>query len=193
MASTDERLHDLVRRPRFAKEMQRHSHQHLQRGHGAALAGQRGVARDCLRGRPDAREQVGELRPRDGRQPDADAFHDRVQMGRGEQADAQPRAVQHGGDHGGGGALAVGAGDMDRGHRQVRVVQLAQQRPHALRAVAVALARRRGLAEVGQAHQSFDSRLEGSLARHGGIVNLRRIRCKAGSAPGATVPGGGPW
>ena len=201
MASADKRLHDLVCRARFAEVVKRHRGQHLQRGHRAALAGQRGVARDLLGGLPDAFEQAGKLSPGDRLRPDADPFHDRVQVRRSEQANAQSRGVQDGGEHGRGGALAVGAGNVDRGHRQVGVVQPAQQRPHTLRTVAVALARRRSPAQVGQAHQSFDSRRVGLPARHGGIVNPCRFGCKGGGARGGngtaadtaagTAPAGG--
>ena len=192
MASADERLHDLVCHARCAEEVERHGGQQLQRGYGAALAGQGGVARDRLRRRPDVREQAGELLAGDRIRPDADALDYRVQVGRSEQTDTQSGTVQDGGEHGGGGALAVGAGDVDRGHGQVRVVQLAQQGAHALRAVAVALARRAGAAQIGQPHQSFNRRLEGPAARHGGIVDARRIGCKDGRKNGC-APGGGPW
>ncbi len=55
---------------------------------------------------------------------DADAFVDAHQVRRGVQAGAQAGGFQDAGQHGGGGAFAVGAGDVDGAELLVRIAEM---------------------------------------------------------------------
>ena len=138
------------------------------------------MVRHRLRGRPHLCEQRGKLRAADRRQAKPDPFDHGVEVGRGEQPDAQPGTVQNRCDHGRGGALAVGAGDVDGGNCQVRVPQLLQQEPHAWHTAAPAL--RLAAAQVGKAHEAFEGRLVGSVLAHDATVTGAESRVKAMAA-----------
>ena len=68
----------------------------------------------------------------DGDPVDLEPLAELPQVGGGVQAGAVSRPAQHAGHHGGGGALAVGAGDVDEFQPQMGVAQPAQQLPGAL-------------------------------------------------------------
>ena len=64
---------------------------------------------------------------------DAHALVEAHQMGRGVDVDGLAGRLQHGAQEGGGGALAVGAGEMDhRRQAQVRPAELVHQDLHAV-------------------------------------------------------------
>ena len=71
--------------------------------------------------------------PGDGRAVHLEALVEGPQVGGGVQAGFQPRRREHRGQHGGGGALAVGPGDVDKFQLLLGVAQPSQQAADAVK------------------------------------------------------------
>ena len=82
--------------------------------------------------RLDEPHQTGKIRLWDHFPVDLDPLTNVSQVRTGIQADLVAVRLQHGGDHGAGAALALGAGHMHGPELIVRVAQLLQQAPHAV-------------------------------------------------------------
>ena len=127
---------------------------------------------------------------------DPDALAERVQVGAGEQAGAQSGGAQAGFDHRGGGAFALGAGDMDGGASVLRVAHAAQERADAVEGEhGAGAAGQRAALEVREAHQPVDRGVVGGeLGRRWlGVAHLavlrgcglqsHRTRCRGAAQP----------
>ena len=93
-------------------------------------------------------------------------------MGTGEHAGGMAGGAEDGLDHGGGGALALGTGDMDGAAAVLGRAEPAQQRVDAVeREFGFGATRARAALEIGEAHQPVDG---------GGVIEAGGVGCSRG-------------
>jgi hypothetical protein len=103
-----------------------------------------------------ARENLRKSGVGDVRVIDAHALIDAQQMRRGVQAGAQSRRAQDGGEHGGRGALAVGAGDVNGGIEGIRTPHAFGEHGNVLKIELGGAGLLRGSEFAAQGEQVFD-------------------------------------
>ena len=158
--------------------------EHPQRGDQLKLGGDVGHGRG---GGPHLLHQADQVPVRDGRAVDLDALIEADDIGRSEQPDLIPGTAQAAVQHGGGAALAVGAGHMDKAELFVGVPQGGQQGagPRKARLVALPVDR----VDVGEGflighHGRLPSRPPRAAAIRAWLAS--RARTRTNSAPART-------